>query len=360
MRYWLWIFRGLFVLAALGAGLAISSILNEQGVYGDSPETADWWATLTVVACVAAAGLTILLDVIFSRRPVQNFTAVFFGLLVGVVMASLFRFVLQATPMPPYFVDACYLLMLTIFCYLGVAVIMQTKDDFRFIIPYVEFSREARGHRPIVLDTSVIIDGRVADVCETRFLDAPLVIPRFVLAELQNIADSDDKLRRKRGRRGLDMLNRLRRNKKLEVIIHDTTLEQGEMVDGKLINLAKSLDARVMTNDFNLNKVAQLQNVDVININDLANALKTVVMAGEQISVDIMKLGEEPGQGVGYLEDGTMVVVEQGRDRVGQEVTITVSSVLQTSAGRMIFGRPVEGQPAAAAASDPPAGGRDG
>jgi len=290
---------------------------------------------------------------------VQNFTAVFFGLLVGVVMASLFRFVLQATPMPPYFVDACYLLMLTIFCYLGVAVIMQTKDDFRFIIPYVEFSREARGRRPIVLDTSVIIDGRVADVCETRFLDAPLVIPRFVLAELQNIADSDDKLRRKRGRRGLDMLNRLRRNKKLEVIIHDTTLEQGEMVDGKLINLAKSLDARVMTNDFNLNKVAQLQNVDVININDLANALKTVVMAGEQISVGITKLGEEPGQGVGYLDDGTMVVVEQGRDRIGQEVTITVSSVLQTSAGRMIFGRPVEGQPAAAA-SEPPAGGRDG
>ncbi len=359
MRYWLWIFRGLFVLAALGAGLAISSILSDGGAFGDNPETVDWWATLTVVACVAAAGLTVLLDVIFSRRPVQNFTAVFFGLLVGVVMASLFRFVLQATPMPPYFVDACYLLMLTIFCYLGVAVIMQTKDDFRFIIPYVEFSRETRGRRPIVLDTSVIIDGRVADVSETRFLDAPLVIPRFVLGELQNIADSDDKLRRKRGRRGLDMLNRLRRNKRLEVIIHDTTLEQGEMVDGKLINLAKSLDARVMTNDFNLNKVAQLQNVDVININDLANALKTVVMAGEQISVGITKPGEEPGQGVGYLDDGTMVVVEQGRDRIGQEVTITVSSVLQTSAGRMIFGRPVEGQPAAAA-SDAPAGGTDG
>jgi len=288
---------------------------------------------------------------------VHNFTAVFFGLLVGVVMASLFRFVLQATPMPPYFVDASYLLMLTIFCYLGVAIIIQTKDNFRFIIPYVEFSRETRGRRPIILDTSVIIDGRIADVCETRFLDAPLIIPRFVLQELQNIADSEDKLRRKRGRRGLDMLNRLRGNKKLEVIIHDTTLEEGEMVDSKLINLAKSLDARVTTNDLNLNKIAQLQNVDVININDLANALKTVVMAGEQISVGVIKPGEEPGQGVGYLDDGTMVVVEQGRDHIGEEVTITVTSVLQTSAGRMIFGRPGEGQPAAPA-SGPSLGGR--
>ena len=358
MRYGLWIFRGLFVLAALGAGLAISSILNDNGVYGDNADAADRWATLTVMVSVAAAVLTILLDLIFSRRPVHNFTAVFFGLLVGVIMASLFRFVLQATPMPPYFVDSVYLLMLIVFCYLGVAVIMQTKDNFRFIIPYVEFSRETRGRRPLILDTSVIIDGRIADVCETRFLDAPLVIPRFVLQELQNIADSEDKLRRKRGRRGLDMLGRLRRNKHLEVIIHDVTLQEGEMVDSKLVNLAKSLDARITTNDFNLNKIAQLQNVEVININDLANALKTVVMAGEQISVDIIKPGEEPGQGVGYLDDGTMVVVEQGRQRIGQEVTITVTSVLQTSAGRMVFGRPVEGRSAAGAA--PAAGGRSG
>jgi len=359
MKVGLWIFRGLFLLAALGAGLAISTILNNKGVYGDDPATADRWATFMVVICVAAAGLTILLDIVFSRRPVQSFTAAFFGLLVGVVMASLFRFVLQATPMPQYFVDAAYLLMLTIFCYLGVSVIMQTKDNFRFIIPYVEFSRETRGRLPIILDTSVIIDGRVADVCETRFLDAPLIIPRFVLQELQNIADSDDKLRRKRGRRGLDMLNRLRRNKKLEVIIHDTTLERGEMVDGKLINLAKALDARVMTNDFNLNKIAQLQNVDVININDLANALKAVVMAGEQISVGIIKAGEEPGQGVGYLDDGTMVVVEQGRDHIGKEVTITVTSVLQTSAGRMVFGRLAEGG-SASAAERPASRGRTG
>jgi uncharacterized protein YacL len=234
-------------------------------------------------------------------------------------------------------------------CYLTISFILQTKDDVRFVIPYVEFAKQSKGARPMILDTSVIIDGRIADICDTRIVDSPIVIPRFVLQELQAIADSSDKLKRNRGRRGLDMLNKLQTNDKVEIKISDTRLssvEEAEAVDQKLVTLAKKMDGRLVTNDYNLNKIAQLRGVDVININDLANALKPVVLPGENILVKIIKPGEEAGQGIGYLEDGTMIVAENTRDRVGEEVAITVTSVLQTSAGRMVFGRP-DGMPPA-------------
>jgi uncharacterized protein YacL len=218
---------------------------------------------------------------------------------------------------------------------------MQTKDDFRFIIPYVEFAKEVKGIKPYILDTSVVIDGRIADVVETNILDNQLIMPRFVLAELQSIADSGDKMRRARGRRGLDILNRLRNNKQLEFKIYDR--EHPDMadqpVDMKLVLLAKHLEAKVITGDYNLNKVARLHNVQVVNLNDLANALKPIFLPGERVQVKVVKTGEEAHQGVGYLDDGTMIVIENGRNYVGQEVAITVTSVLQTSAGRMIFGR---------------------
>jgi len=226
--------------------------------------------------------------------------------------------------------------------FICVSFVLQTKDDFRFVIPYVEFARQTKGSRPILLDTSVIIDGRISDIADTRILESQIVVPRFVLQELQTIADSDDKLKRNRGRRGLDILNRLRENKKLDLQILDVHVPQVDEVpevDSKLVALAKHLDGRVVTNDYNLNKISRLRGVDVININDLANALKPVVLPGETLKVKILKPGEEAGQGVGYLEDGTMVVAEQGRDHIGREITITVTSVLQTSAGRMIFGR---------------------
>ena len=227
--------------------------------------------------------------------------------------------------------------------YLCVSFVMQTKDDFRFIIPYVEFSRQTRGTRPLLLDTSVIIDGRIADIADTRILASPMIVPRFVLEELQEIADSSDKLKRNRGRRGLDMLNRLQSNDKIELRISDfrvPSVEELAEVDQKLVALAQHLNGRIVTNDYNLNKVAQLRGVEVININDLANALKPVFLPGEALTVKIIKPGEEVGQGIGYLDDGTMVVVEQGREHIGQEIAILVTSVLQTSAGRMIFGRP--------------------
>ncbi|MBI5725975.1 MAG: PIN/TRAM domain-containing protein [Planctomycetes bacterium] len=226
--------------------------------------------------------------------------------------------------------------------FICVSFVIQTKDDFRFLIPYVEFSRHTKGVKPMLLDSSVIIDGRIADITGTRILDSELIVPRFILAELQTIADSDDKLKRNRGRRGLDILNRMQTDDKVAIRIMDSSASSVEEVpdtDGKLLALAKLLNARIMTNDYNLNKIAQLRGLEVININDLANALKPVVLPGEPLAVRIVKSGEEPGQGVGYLEDGTMVVAEQARDQVGKDIVIAVTSVLQTSAGKMIFGR---------------------
>lgn len=227
-------------------------------------------------------------------------------------------------------------------CYLSISLVIKTKDDVRFVIPYVEFSRQTKGLRPLVMDTSVIIDGRIADIAATRLFDSPLIVPRFVLNELQLIADSSDKLKRTRGRRGLDILNKLQSSTYADVQVDDTPppgLEAHAEVDHKLIAFSKNCDGRLLTNDYNLNKVAQLRGVDVININDLANALKTVILPGEQMNLRILRPGEESTQGVGYLDDGTMVVVENARSHIGEQVEITVTSAYQTSAGRMIFGR---------------------
>ena len=198
----------------------------------------------------------------------------------------------------------------------------------------------------MVLDTSVIIDGRIADISQTKFFDAPLIVPRFVLNELQLIADSGDKMKRNRGRRGLDMLNKLQNSSFAEVVIDDTPppgVEERASVDQKLVALTKSCNGRLVTNDYNLNKVAQLRGIDVVNINDLANALKTVTLPGEIMQVKIIRMGEESHQGVGYLEDGTMVVVEGGNEKIGRVANITVTSALQTSAGRMVFGKIEDG-----------------
>jgi len=225
--------------------------------------------------------------------------------------------------------------------FMCISFVLQTKDDFRFIIPYVEFARDAKGPRPLLLDTSAIIDGRIADIADTQILESEMVVPRFVLAELQTIADSDDKLKRNRGRRGLDVLNRLQNSRKIEIRILESRQDADAPpdVDAQLLELAQKSQGRIITTDYNLNKVAQLRGVDVINVNDLANALKPVVLPGEELRVKIVKPGEESGQGVGYLDDGTMVVAEGGRDCVGHEIAIVVTSMLQTSAGRMIFGR---------------------
>jgi uncharacterized protein YacL len=227
-------------------------------------------------------------------------------------------------------------------CYLTISIVMRTRDDVRFVIPYVEFAKQTKGARPLVLDTSAIVDGRIADLCETRLFDAAVIVPRFVLNELQLIADSADKLKRNRGRRGLDVLKKMQTSTAIDVEIDDAAvdeLEEAKGVDQKLLVFAKAHNGRLATTDYNLTKVAQVRGVDVVNINDLANMLKVVVLPGEGMQVRIVKPGEEADQGIGYLDDGTMIVVEGARNKIGRDVCISVTSSLQTSAGKMIFGK---------------------
>jgi uncharacterized protein YacL len=330
------VLRCVFLAVAIALGF---QLLNSPVLEGDN-RWLPWIGFLGVL--VAAAGV-LAADVAIRSKRLDTITAVFFGTLIGLCLFLVFR--LALTPlMPPegsWLADWFQLALATIVCYVCISVLLQTRDDFRFIIPYVEFAKEVKGLKPYVLDTSVVIDGRIADVVETRVIDNQLVMPQFVISELQAIADSGDRLKRNRGRRGLDILNRLRGDPKVDLMIYDRELPEfaGQTVDQKLVLLAKHLEGKVVTNDYNLNKVAKLHNVGVINLNDIANALKPVFLPGEATEVRLVKAGEEPGQGVGYLEDGTMVVIEGGRDYVGRTVAATVTSVLQTSAGRMVFGR---------------------
>jgi uncharacterized protein YacL len=341
----LWIIRGIFLVCLLG----VATSFTIQGLYSVDPKkTAGFflalpWIMLGVVFVLG--GIIIALDIFIQGKQITTLSAIYFGLLLGLLFGNLFAsamFPLVESEESKFILTPLRILITLFFCYICVSTLVQTKDDFRFIIPYVEFSKQVKGNRPLLLDTSVIIDGRIADICDTKIIDTKLVVPRFVLQELQNVADSSDRLRRNRGRRGMDMLKRMQNNENLDLHIHEGNLPelQGvEDVDQKLVVLARSISARVVTNDFNLNKVAQLQGVEVININELANALKSVALPGETLRIKVIKPGDQIGQGVGYLDDGTMVVVEQGRNLIGQDVVMTVTSVLQTSAGRMIFGR---------------------
>jgi uncharacterized protein YacL len=327
----LWILRAAFLIVAAGVGVSLSS----HPAFGAIP-----WLVFPAIMLGAVA--IIAVDVLVPTKRIELISSVYFGVTVGLFLSYMIGLALT-----PYFENSrevqriVQLLLAVALCYVCISLLMQTKDDFRFIIPYVEFAKEVKGTKPYVLDTSVVIDGRIADVVEAGVLDNQLIMPRFVLGEIQGIADSSDKLRRSRGRRGLDILNRLRNNHNVDLKIFDRELPEmaGQPVDMKLVLLAKHLEGRVVTGDYNLNKVAKLHNVPVLNLNDLANALKPMFLPGEEVTVRVVKPGEEYGQGVGYLDDGTMIVIEGGRDHIGENVRISVTSVLQTSAGRMIFGK---------------------
>jgi uncharacterized protein YacL len=356
----LWLLRGVFGVGVVGmASYAWSLYLARN----------DWVLGLYwVLGILVTGGLIVVADILVRNKQISTISAIYFGFLLGLLLGTLLYSALEPflDRWEPRALNGVRLGLTLICCYVAISTLLQTKDDFRFIIPYVEFARQIKGGRPLMLDTSVIIDGRIADICDTRFIDTRLIVPRFVLQELQSIADSSDKLKRNRGRRGLDMLKRMQNNPKVELQMHEGSLSElrdVHKVDERLVVMAKVLGARVVTNDFNLNKIAQLQGVEVINLNELANALKSVALPGEALQVRLVKQGDQIGQGVGYLEDGTMVVVEQGRSYIGQEVAITVTSVLQTPAGRMIFGRldprapspPHGGAPATAIVSEKPA-----
>lgn len=334
------IIRAIFILVVAGLAARMAKLVGGNNVLNPA---------LTFVGIMLTAIVAVVIDLMTPRKKIQTISAVYFGLIVGLILSNLLQTAIEPTLQllespnaSPEIRPAVIGLLTVAICYACVSLLLQTKDDFRFIIPYMEFSKEVKGSRPLVLDTSVVIDGRIADVADARIIDQPMVVPRFVLQELQSIADSSDKLRRNRGRRGLDILNRLQKSPGIEIQIHDGEIPELNgirEVDQRLVVLAKHLGGKVVTNDYNLNKVAKLQGVEVINLNELANALKPVVLPGENLIVKLIKRGEEPGQGVGYLDDGTMVVVEQGVHHLGELVRMAVTSVLQTSAGRMIFGR---------------------
>ncbi|MEI8019862.1 MAG: PIN domain-containing protein [Schlesneria sp.] len=335
------------------AGAAVALVQNPM-----APEFIKKYAALSFILIMLLTQIVTFIDILFPRKRLDVISAIYFGLLVGWLLAFQLQYAAQAFMTSigvgiqkdadgnnlqgenPYarVIGGIAGIMLPYMC---ISFLLQTKDDFRFVIPYVEFAKEIKGGRPLIIDTSALIDGRIADVMDTSIFDTELIVPSCVLEELQNIADSQDKNRRTRGRRGLDVLTKLQQKPKVEIRMLEVR-EKDDLdhtVDQRIVSLAKRMSGRVVTNDFNLNKVASVQGVDVINLNDVANALKPRYLPGELLHIKVMREGESFGQGVGYLDDGTMVVCEQASTLLGKEIDVVVTSMLQNSAGRMIFGR---------------------
>jgi uncharacterized protein YacL len=279
----------------------------------------------------------IFLEAGLRKVSVSGLSSSVFGLILGLIMAKLVGDAFTLAHLDADTLSTIRVTLTLVFCYLGMVMALRGKDEFNIVIPYVRLRREGQAEDISVLDTSAIIDGRIVDITKTRFLGGKLVIPRFVLRELQQIADSTDPMKRQRGRRGLEMLHTVQKDTGLDISIHEEDFTEIKEVDAKLVKLAQLLGAKIITVDFNLNRVANIQGVKVLNVNELANALKPVVFPGEQMQVKLIKEGKEHNQAVGYLDDGTMVVVEDARRLLGQDVKVAVTSVLQTQAGRMIF-----------------------
>ncbi len=281
----------------------------------------------------------VLADRLLKGLSLRAFSSATLGLLLGLFLANL----LIASQLLRYQSEETqWIARLVVYCtfgYLGTMLAMRSsRDEFSLIIPYVRFARETTEHEPLVIDTNIIIDGRIADLCATGFLSRSLIVPRFVLGELQFLADSHDPIKRERGRRGLDILNQLQQSREIDLTIHDSGLDESDLqVDTRLVRVAQVLQARLLTNDQSLGKVARLQQVPVLNLSDLAHALRPIVVAGDELELNLVKEGRDHHQAVGYLADGTMIVVNQGRPHIGRVATVVVSSALQTGGGRLIF-----------------------
>jgi uncharacterized protein YacL len=336
---WILLIRGL-----LFAGLIMASVSARPLPFGAAVN-----AGLGVLLAAAIVVVETRIRTVSARQVAGGFL----GALCGVGFAFLVSIPLARIPMAAATQSFWQSLVLLLFAYLGLMLGFTKAEWFDplSLVAYFRGGTTTTQRNVKVLDTSVIIDGRIADICETGFIDGRLVIPQFVLKELQQVADSADSLKRNRGRRGLDILQKVGKMSGVEVEISELDYPEVKEVDLKIIELAKELDGKIVTNDFNLNKVAQVRGVQVLNINELANALKPVVLPGEFMRVFILKEGKEYNQGVAYLDDGTMVVVDNARKLLGKNVDITVTSVLQTTAGKMIFGKTIESGGATAAAS---------
>lgn len=299
------------------------------------------------IAVVFVIGIAVVAaDILTPKKRISTLVGILVGLAAGMLATWAFGQLIDLLAVLYGFegdsqrsiVQALKLLLGVCFVYLAITTVLQTQDDFRLVIPYVEFAKEMRGTRPLLLDSSVLIDARFAELAETGVIQSPIIIPSFVVAEMQLLADQSDKTKRARGRRGLDIVGKLQRSAKLDVSI-DETIVAGKGVDQLLIELARRMSAIVVTTDSGLARVAGIKGVGVVNIHDLAASLKPSVSIGDVLATRIVKPGEQPGQGVGYLEDGTMVVVDDARDRVGTTLHVTVTSTLQTAAGRLVFAR---------------------
>jgi uncharacterized protein YacL len=334
----LFFLRAFFILVS--AGIAVL-IINHASL-----RSAAAWVPWGILTGMIALPLTVIgIDGAIRRKDLTIITAVYFGLLIGVFLTYITM--LALTPVLPLNqTDPLWswlpLILGAVLCYLSTSLLLQTRNDFRFLIPFVEFARDVRGLRPNVLDATSIVDGRIADLAEAGIFESRFVVPSFVLDELQAAAESQDRTRRTRGRRGLDVLNRLRANKAvdIDVISPRDEAEEEATLESRVVAMARQLEGRVVTIDPNLVKLAGVRSVPVVNVNDVALALKPSFVPGDALSVRLVKPGEEPDQGVGYLEDGTMVVVENGRSQIGHTLQVSVTSTLQTSAGRLVFAKP--------------------
>jgi uncharacterized protein YacL len=325
----LWVIRIFFMLLCTLAGYAVSQSRPELlngGIYG-------------TLMGFGLSGVLIALDEMLKGFSLRAFSAATFGLLLGTLVAELIDhnelFIFGADMKTRWLIRLALFLC---FGYLGMVLAMRgNKEDFSLIIPFVRFQSQSKPEQLLVLDTSAIIDGRIADLVDGNFIEGTLVVPRFVLQELQLVADSSDPGRRARGRRGLEMLGRLQRNPRHEVKIHDADFPEDREVDSKLLRLARLIGGRLYTNDYNLSKVAELQSVSCVNLSEMALALKPAVLPGEILHLRIVREGRDKGQGVAYLNDGTMVVVNHAASLIGQQVQVHVTSLLQTGAGVIIF-----------------------
>ena len=332
------ILRAIFVMVSMGIAVLI---FNSPAV-----QASPTWVPWAILTGMVVLPLTVIgLDGMIRRKDLTTITAVYFGLLVGVFVTYVTLLALQPIlPLSPN--DPLHswlpLVLGSVLCYLCTSLLIQTRDDFRFLIPYVEFARDVRGLRPNVLDSTAIVDGRIADLAEAGVFESRFVVPSFVLDELQAAAESNDRQQRTRGRRGLEVLARLRENDAVDIDVITPRQESHDelAMETRVVDLARELGGRVVTIDASAAKLAGVRSVPVINVNDVALALKPTFMPGDAVSVRLVKAGEEPDQGIGYLEDGTMVVVENGREQIGRTVRAHVTSTLQTSAGRLVFARP--------------------
>ena len=327
----LWVIRILFLAMCSVAGFAVSQVREE---FVASPYS----SLIGVVVGFGFGWVLIAIDEMLKGFSLRAFSATTFGLLLGSVVALLIDhsgLFDKADEVTRWLIRLGLFLS---FGYIGIVMAMRSnKEDFSLIIPYVRFAPQNKPDNLLLLDTSTIIDGRIADLIEANFIEGLIVVPRFVLKELQQIADSGDPLKRARGRRGLEMLNRIQRNTRNEVKIHEGDFPDEKEVDSKLVRLARNLRAKLYTNDYNLGKIAELQSVNCVNLHDLAKSLRAVLLPGEMLSLRIVREGKDKGQGVGYLPDGTMVVVNHGQPFVGHQVDAEVQTLHQTGAGIIIF-----------------------